>query len=72
MNKRTPLLEAIERGKADEWSKLHGGFSVYRLSSGSVDYFPYGKSATIDGERDAAAKLLARFSWNHVRWSRTS
>lgn len=70
MNKRTAMLKAIEEGKADEWSKLQGGFSVFRLSNGVIDYFPLGKSAHIGGERDTHAQILARFSWNHIRWSR--
>jgi hypothetical protein len=70
MNERTPLLKAIASGKADEWSKIHGGFTVYRLSNDAVDYFPFGQPANIAGEVDRAATLLARFRWNMTRWSR--
>lgn len=71
MNKRTSMLDAIERGKSDEWSKLRGGFTVFRMSNGTIDYFPYGQSANVHGERDSGAEVLARFSWNHTRWSRS-
>jgi hypothetical protein len=70
VNERTRLARVIRAGKADEWSKAQGGFAVYRLSNGDIDYFPTGQPPNIAGERDRAALRLARFSWNHVRWSR--
>jgi hypothetical protein len=71
MNVRTPLSRAVAEGKGDAWTKMHGGFAVYRLSSGEVDYFPVGQPANVAGVPDRGAELLARYRWNCVRWSRT-
>lgn len=71
MNQRSAINSAIERGKDDAWSKLYGGFSVFELSNGVIDYFPTQQSPNIGGERDKKARVLARFRWNHERWSRT-
>lgn len=70
MNERTPLTQTIKDAKADAWTKAQGGFAVYRLTNGVVDYFPTGQTPNIAGEPDRAAALLARYRWNHVRWSR--
>lgn len=70
MNKRSPHQRAIDAGKEDEYSKRMGGFAVAQLTNGEVDYFPVGQPPNIHGERDSGAKILAKFQWNHVRWSR--
>lgn len=70
MNNRTPLKRAIDAGKEDGYAKLMGGFAVAELTNGEIDYFPFGQPPNIHGERDSGARILARFQWNHVRWSR--
>lgn len=68
--KRTSVTAITSAAKRDEWNKAAGGFAVYRLSNGSIDYFPSGQPANIAGEPDRAAKLIGKYRWNYARWSR--
>lgn len=67
---RTTITAITGAAKRSAWNKQIGGFSVYQLSNGSIDYFPLGQPANIEGEPDRQAKLISRYRWNHVRWSR--
>lgn len=66
----SPTQKAVEAGKADAWAKQAGGFAVAELSNGEVDYFPVGQPPNINGEPDRQARIVAKFRWNYVRWSR--
>ena len=67
---RTSVERVVDKAKADEWSKIKGGFSLYRMSDNSVDYFHIGETPTLNGQVDPGAALIGRYHWNHVRWSR--
>jgi len=70
MTTRTTITAITGAAKRDSWNKAQGGFAIYQLSNGSVDYFPAGQPANIAGEPDRAAKLIAKYRWNSIRWSR--
>ena len=62
---RTTITAITGAAKRDYDMKLAGGFSIYQLPSGSIDYFPLGNVPA-----DIGAKIIVQYRWNNQRWSR--
>lgn len=67
---KATIKSIVEQAKNDGWSKQRGGFAVYRLSNGKIDYFHNGQTPNIAGEPDRQAEFIGRWQWNYTRWSR--
>ena len=61
---------AWRAAKRDSYARAVGGFAVYLMTDGTIDWFPVGQVPNRLGEPDRGAVLLGRWRWNHQRWSR--
>ncbi|GIV86307.1 MAG: hypothetical protein KatS3mg054_0336 [Chloroflexus sp.] len=68
MSDYTTIRKAVWNGKRSNWCKAVGGFSVYRLSSGDVDWFMFGQPPHKDGNVDRNAQLIERWSYVGGKW----
>jgi len=67
---RRALAAALREAKQDAYCKAVGGFAIARMSDGTIDWFPLGQPPNRNGEPDRGAVILAKWRWNHRRWSR--
>jgi hypothetical protein len=67
---RRALAAALQAAKQDAYCKAVGGFAIARMSDGTIDWFPLGQPPNRNGDPDRGAVILAKWRWNHRRWSR--
>lgn len=60
------LQEVVKIAKSEPAARMQGGFSVYHMSDGTLDWFPTGHAVVMldaagDFTKDHGATLLARY-----------
>ncbi|GIV86327.1 MAG: hypothetical protein KatS3mg054_0356 [Chloroflexus sp.] len=57
-------------GKRSGYAKAVNGFSLYKMSNGRYNWYPFGHVPNIDGQVDHKAKLLHSWYYSDGTWKK--